>query len=67
MCEPQPVSGLSAVEKRRPRMNTGLAGSEMLKMWMPSKPTPTSSPPHDWVAAPAALTGESHERIRRCL
>ena len=43
---------------------TGFAGSEMSKMWMPSKPWPTSVPPQDWVAAPPALTGESHERTR---
>ena len=46
---------------------TGFVGSVMSKMWMPSKPWPTSVPPQDCVAAPSALTGESHERTRMFL
>ena len=40
---------------------TGLAGSEMSKMWMPSKPSPTSWPAQVELAA---FAGASHERIR---
>ena len=67
VCEPQPWRGMSWVEKRRPRTNFGFSGSEMSKMWMPSKPWPTSWPPQDCVAAPFADTGESHERTRMFL
>ena len=36
-------------------MNCGWAGFEMSKMWMPSKPWPTSWPAHVEVVAPPLL------------
>ena len=41
VCEPQPLgapASLPVEAMRSWRLNTGLAGSEMSKMWMPSKP-----------------------------
>ena len=45
---------------RNPLTKTGFAGSEMSKMWIPSKPVPTSWPPHECVV----LAGESQVRTR---
>ena len=64
VCEPQPVgrpASLPVDAMRSCLIISGLVGSEMSKMWMPSKPEPTSWPAHVELGARRRVPGADQE------